>query len=160
MLADEQLVLFLHCCQHRLEACKHTIESYYTIRTHAPELFGNRDSRWKDIQQSLSITWVRWPDRHSVVIGIHSGDISANIGIKLITAYGVRNYFTCCCCEFMCHVLPFMNFFIQSAILMNDIRSGLYCEILTVFNLQVTRCINKFNIQHLYALPTLYLCVV
>jgi hypothetical protein len=55
MLTDEQLVLFLHCCHHRLEACKHTIESYYTIRTHAPELFGNRDSRWKDIQQALSI---------------------------------------------------------------------------------------------------------
>jgi hypothetical protein len=28
------------------------------------------------------------------------------------------------------------------------------------FNLLVTRCINKFNIQQLYALPTLYLCVL
>jgi hypothetical protein len=28
------------------------------------------------------------------------------------------------------------------------------------FNLLVTRCINKFNIQQLYVLPTLYLCVV
>jgi hypothetical protein len=28
------------------------------------------------------------------------------------------------------------------------------------FNLLVTRCINKFNIQQLYALPTPYLCVV
>jgi hypothetical protein len=27
-------------------------------------------------------------------------------------------------------------------------------------NLLVTRCINKFNIQQLYALPTLHLCVV
>jgi hypothetical protein len=26
-------------------------------------------------------------------------------------------------------------------------------------NLLVTRCINKFNIQQLYALPILYLCV-
>jgi hypothetical protein len=28
------------------------------------------------------------------------------------------------------------------------------------FNLLVTRCFNKFNIQQLYVLPTLYLCVV
>jgi hypothetical protein len=27
-------------------------------------------------------------------------------------------------------------------------------------NLLVTRCTNKFNIQQLYVLPTLYLCVV
>jgi hypothetical protein len=30
----------------------------------------------------------------------------------------------------------------------------------TVVNLLVTRCINKFNIQQLYALTTLYLCVL
>jgi hypothetical protein len=29
-----------------------------------------------------------------------------------------------------------------------------------IINLLVTRCINKFNIQQLYVLPTLYLCVV
>jgi hypothetical protein len=55
MLTDEQLILFLHCCQHSLEACKQTMEAYYTIRTHAPELFGNRDPRWKDIQRLMSV---------------------------------------------------------------------------------------------------------
>ena len=55
MLTDEQLILFLHCCQHSLETCKQVIEAYYTIRTHAPELFGNRDARWKEIQKMLSI---------------------------------------------------------------------------------------------------------
>jgi hypothetical protein len=55
MLTDEQLILFLHCCQYSLEACKQTIEAYYTIRTHAPEMFGNRDPRRKEIQQTLSI---------------------------------------------------------------------------------------------------------
>jgi hypothetical protein len=30
----------------------------------------------------------------------------------------------------------------------------------TNINLLVTRCINKFNIQQLYVLPTLYLCIV
>jgi hypothetical protein len=28
------------------------------------------------------------------------------------------------------------------------------------FNLLVARCTNKFNIQQLYVLPTLYLCVL
>lgn len=55
-IADEQLILFLHCCQHSLEACKQIIEAYYTIRTHAPEVFGNRDPRRKEIHQTLSIT--------------------------------------------------------------------------------------------------------
>jgi hypothetical protein len=56
MLTDEQLILFLHCCQHSLEACKQIIEAYYTIRTHAPEVFGKRDPRRKEIHQTLSIT--------------------------------------------------------------------------------------------------------
>jgi hypothetical protein len=55
VLTDEQLILFLNCCQHSLEACKQTIEMYYTIRTHAPELFGNRDPRRSEIQRTLSI---------------------------------------------------------------------------------------------------------
>jgi hypothetical protein len=55
VLTDEQLILFLNCCQHSLEACKQTIEAYYTIRTHAPELFGNRDPKRNEIQQTLSI---------------------------------------------------------------------------------------------------------
>ncbi|PNF19943.1 hypothetical protein B7P43_G10378, partial [Cryptotermes secundus] len=54
-VTDEQLILFLNCCQHSLEACKQTIEAYYTIRTHAPELFGSRDPKRKEIQQTLSI---------------------------------------------------------------------------------------------------------
>jgi hypothetical protein len=55
VLTDEQLILFLNCSQHSLETCKQTIEAYYTIRTHAPELFGNRDPKRKEIQQTLSI---------------------------------------------------------------------------------------------------------
>jgi hypothetical protein len=33
-------------------------------------------------------------------------------------------------------------------------------KMVTSFNLLVTRCTNKFNIQQLYILPALYLCVV
>jgi hypothetical protein len=35
-----------------------------------------------------------------------------------------------------------------------------YYVSLTFWNLQVTWCTNKFNIQQLYALPTMYLCVL
>jgi len=52
---DEQLILFLHCCQHRLEDCKQIIEAYYTIRTNSLEVFGNRDPKGEDVQQVLSI---------------------------------------------------------------------------------------------------------
>ena len=68
MFTDEQLILFLHCCQHSLEACKQTIEAYYTIRTHAPELFGNRDPRRKGIQEAMSTLWVQWAARHFVFV--------------------------------------------------------------------------------------------
>jgi hypothetical protein len=36
----------------------------------------------------------------------------------------------------------------------------IYLFMCLCFNLLVTRCTNKFNIQQLYVLPTLYLCVV
>ena len=45
--------MFLHSCYYRLEATKTTIENYYTIRTHAPEIFSKRDPLGKDIQEAL-----------------------------------------------------------------------------------------------------------
>jgi hypothetical protein len=52
---DEQLILFLHCCQQRLTECKQVIEAYYTIRSNSPELFEDRDPEGHDVQQALSI---------------------------------------------------------------------------------------------------------
>ncbi|GFG36891.1 hypothetical protein Cfor_08697 [Coptotermes formosanus] len=81
-ITDEQLILFLHCCQYSLEACKQTIEAYYTIRTHAPEMFGNRDPRRKEIQQTLSILeMVTLPnrDQHGNIVmagRLIDGDVS------------------------------------------------------------------------------------
>ncbi|XP_014224104.1 alpha-tocopherol transfer protein-like [Trichogramma pretiosum] len=42
-ISDNQLILFLHSNYFRLEACKISIENYYTCRTHVPEFFSNRD---------------------------------------------------------------------------------------------------------------------
>ncbi|XP_069683237.1 clavesin-2-like [Periplaneta americana] len=53
-VTDEQLILFLNCSQHSLEACKQTIEAYYTIRTHV-EFFKNRNLHSSELQQALSI---------------------------------------------------------------------------------------------------------
>lgn len=42
-IEDQELALFLHSNYYRLEPTKSTIETYYTIRTHVPEFFSNRD---------------------------------------------------------------------------------------------------------------------
>ena len=52
---DEQLILFLHCSHSQLEDCKKFIEEYYTIRTHCPEIFENRDPKGDDVHQALSV---------------------------------------------------------------------------------------------------------
>ncbi|XP_023720822.1 clavesin-1-like [Cryptotermes secundus] len=57
-ITDEQLILFLHCCQYHLEDCKQVIETYYTIRTHSPELFAARDPKGDGVQQSLSLVFL------------------------------------------------------------------------------------------------------
>ncbi|XP_069682749.1 alpha-tocopherol transfer protein-like [Periplaneta americana] len=81
-VTDEQLILFLNCCQHSLEACKQTIEAYYTIRTHAPELFGNRDPQSREIQQALSIFEIGLmpkTDKHgNLILFVRLSDFDAN----------------------------------------------------------------------------------
>lgn len=54
-VTDEQLILFLHCSHSHLENCKKYIETYYTIRTNSPEIFGNRDPKGDDVHQALSV---------------------------------------------------------------------------------------------------------
>lgn len=42
-IQDVQLVIFLHSNYYQIEPTKNTIENYFTIRTHVPEFFSNRD---------------------------------------------------------------------------------------------------------------------
>lgn len=42
-IADIDLILFLHSNYYLLEPSKRTIDNYFTMRTHVPELFTNRD---------------------------------------------------------------------------------------------------------------------
>ncbi|XP_071581299.1 alpha-tocopherol transfer protein-like [Temnothorax nylanderi] len=42
-ILDSELALFLHSNYYRLKPTKTTIDTFYTVRTHVPELFCNRD---------------------------------------------------------------------------------------------------------------------
>ncbi|XP_077282417.1 alpha-tocopherol transfer protein-like [Temnothorax americanus] len=42
-ISDSELALFLHSNYYRLEPTKTTIDAFYTVRTHIPEFFSNRD---------------------------------------------------------------------------------------------------------------------
>ncbi|KAJ9574053.1 hypothetical protein L9F63_008579 [Diploptera punctata] len=50
-LTDEHLNLFLHSCEGNLMRTKVTMENYFTLRTHTPELFANRNPLSNDIQE-------------------------------------------------------------------------------------------------------------
>lgn len=56
-ITEEQLALFLHSCYYRIEPTKSTIDNYFTIRTHAPEIFGNRDPTSKETKEALKTTY-------------------------------------------------------------------------------------------------------
>lgn len=42
-ITDAELALFLHSNYYRLEPTKGTIDTFYTVRSHVPEFFSNRD---------------------------------------------------------------------------------------------------------------------
>lgn len=42
-ISDSELAIFLHSNYYLMEPTKTTIDTFYTIRTHVPEFFANRD---------------------------------------------------------------------------------------------------------------------
>lgn len=42
-MENNEIALFLHSNYYKIEPTKSTIETFYTIRTHVPEFFANRD---------------------------------------------------------------------------------------------------------------------
>lgn len=54
-IQDVQLAIFLHSNYHQLEPTKNTIENYYTIRTHLPELFSDRELKTEKMQEALKV---------------------------------------------------------------------------------------------------------
>ncbi|XP_031783356.1 alpha-tocopherol transfer protein-like isoform X2 [Nasonia vitripennis] len=55
-MTDSELALFLHSNYYRLEPTKNTIDTFYTVRTHVPEFFSNRDPvNAKDLLQMFKV---------------------------------------------------------------------------------------------------------
>lgn len=55
-ISDSELALFLHSNYYRLEPTKTTIDTYYTVRSHVPEFFCNRDpDNNKELKKALEI---------------------------------------------------------------------------------------------------------
>ncbi|CAK9806903.1 Alpha-tocopherol transfer protein-like [Anthophora quadrimaculata] len=54
-IADLHLLLFLHSNYNSIEAAKNTVENFFTIRSHVPEFFANRDPLGsKDLRQAFN----------------------------------------------------------------------------------------------------------
>ncbi|XP_046980642.1 uncharacterized protein LOC124545744 [Schistocerca americana] len=54
-LPDDQLVLFLHSCYYSIERAKQALDVCYTVRTHAPEVFSNRDPKLPKVQAAMNV---------------------------------------------------------------------------------------------------------
>lgn len=49
-------VAFLHSNYYNIEATKRTIENFFTVRTHFPEVFSNRDPiAWKGLRKAFNV---------------------------------------------------------------------------------------------------------
>lgn len=55
-VSDTDLILFLHSNYYMMEPTKTNIETYFTLRTHLPEFFTNRDlKKSPELQNALKI---------------------------------------------------------------------------------------------------------
>ncbi|XP_046141074.1 uncharacterized protein LOC114879609 [Osmia bicornis bicornis] len=74
-ITDTELATFLHSNYYRMEPTKATIDTYYTVRTHVPEFFSNRDPLGnKDLRKSfqtitMQILDKKTPEGYSILYG-------------------------------------------------------------------------------------------
>lgn len=49
------MFLFLHSCHWSVERAKEAVDCFYTIKTHSPEIFANRDPASAEIQDGVKV---------------------------------------------------------------------------------------------------------
>lgn len=52
-ISDSQMIQFLRCVKYSIEKSKSVCDSFYTLRTHTPEFFQNRDCKSNELQTNL-----------------------------------------------------------------------------------------------------------
>lgn len=54
-LIEKWVFLFLQSCYYSSERAKEAIDTFYTIKTHSPEIFGVRDTKHEVIQETARV---------------------------------------------------------------------------------------------------------
>ncbi|KAJ6634789.1 hypothetical protein Bhyg_13368, partial [Pseudolycoriella hygida] len=54
-LNELEIIVYLHSCYNSLEAAKVCIDTAFTIRTHCPDFFANRDVLGKDVEGQMGV---------------------------------------------------------------------------------------------------------
>lgn len=74
-ITDAELALFLHSNYYKIETTKTTIDSYFTIKTHVPEFFSNRDPLGsKELRKSFQTVTIqvlenKTPEGYAILYG-------------------------------------------------------------------------------------------
>lgn len=50
-----QAILFLHSCNYSIERAKHTIDTFFTARTHSPDMFAKLDPTKSPLKDHLNV---------------------------------------------------------------------------------------------------------
>ncbi|KYM98124.1 PREDICTED: alpha-tocopherol transfer protein-like [Cyphomyrmex costatus] len=65
-ITDSEFALFLHSNYYQLEPTKSTIDNFFTVRTHVPEFFYNRDlNNNKELKQAIEVITIQSLERNT-----------------------------------------------------------------------------------------------
>ncbi|GBP00817.1 Alpha-tocopherol transfer protein-like [Eumeta japonica] len=66
-LNEQRMLTFLRGCKFSLEKCKRKLDMYFTMRAAVPEFFADRDATKPELQEILSIVWIVYMYRVSLM---------------------------------------------------------------------------------------------
>ncbi|XP_046980067.1 alpha-tocopherol transfer protein-like [Schistocerca americana] len=73
-ITDEKIMLFLHSCHYSLERTKSTIDTYFSLKTTAPEFFSERNPENEELRRTAKIIQVspfpqKTPEGYRIIFG-------------------------------------------------------------------------------------------